>query len=301
MDQATIALAIPHAAHLPERAAGLERTLIGLRVRHPDQPGASCFGDHVKLFTAREPNHAWALRMWRWGAESECSHFLTVQDDVLVAPFFWGALHAMIAAKPGRVLGLASVHPAAPEYARQGHRWYRSKGWMPGWAYVVPTALLRAFLPWAEAHLDELRNKTWGGEDFFLARWVVQYAGRIEGEGLILHPVPSIVDHDTSGDSSYGNDENPHKHCTVTWRSHAEADLVSRDWWAVDEGPVAPPLGARLCMLCGARVGGAVTPSGALACLGCAAALGQWALGVATGQPAYPGMTLPAPKGPPGV
>jgi hypothetical protein len=268
----SIAVGIPHAAHRPERADSMKR------VREALGPLAHEYGEkhEYREFTEREPHEDWSRRMWRWGAESGCSHFLTLQDDVIIAPFAIRAIQAMCEAKPDEVLGLAAVHPLGPELARQGNRWYRSKGWLPGWGYVIPTDLLRRFLPWADEHLEQLRDGTWGGEDFFFGHWLTEQGRDVH------HPIPTVVDHDTSLESTSTQGDHtlhPHRHATVTWRAYSEEDLASPDYWRA-HGPEVPVIGAKMCAGCGAEPETLRLRSGLTVGVRCASEIGITVLGM---------------------
>jgi hypothetical protein len=132
----------------------------------------------------------WADNQWRWGAEQDASHAVLLQDDARVAPVFWGALTALVAARPDDVISLHCQHPGAMTLAREGVRWASTADGLVGLGYVFPKARLRSFLEW---RMDALRP---GGaqefsEDSQINIWVVATGSRV------LHPIPTIVDHET--------------------------------------------------------------------------------------------------------
>ena len=144
----------------------------------------------------------------------------------------------------GRILGLSAVHPLGPEMARQGHRWYRTKSWLVGWAYVLPREDLAEFVGHVDANPEEVAAKN---EDQMLNDWILA-TGRD-----CWQPVPSPVDHDTSIASTYSNDDHSHRRTTVTWRGYRREDLVSADWWRSGPGPLLPLAWQSHCWACGVR------------------------------------------------
>lgn len=214
----TIALAIPHCPWIPERVASMARLReqLGHVIRHTDAQIASGAQPlHYREFTDREPNRVWSERLWTWLASTDASHVLVLQDDVIVAPNFWPALQAMIEAFPNAILGLAAVHPSLPTYAEEGHRWVTTREHIIGWAYAMPRVFLIEFLQWRatalkEGALDALH------EDDLLGCWAL-VQGSEPGERGVYHPIPTIVQHDTTIESSYANDDHANRRAPVTW------------------------------------------------------------------------------------
>jgi hypothetical protein len=241
----TIALAIPHTPWVPARAESMERLLDALGIGGLQEPGFPV--DHFCVFTERAANHVWAESMWRWLHSTGADWCLQLQDDVMVAQCFWPAIRAMLGALPPEadVVGLTSVHPMTPEIARRGHRWHRTPGNLVGWAYALRRDALGAFLE-DRARLPEgfrVQN-----EDEQIAIWT-QRSGR-----SVWHPVPAIVDHDTSIPSSYGNDHHSHRRPRVTWRTFDEREICDVDWWRPSGTPEMLPMpDHQLCWMCGDR------------------------------------------------
>lgn len=236
MNEITIALGIPHTPWVDERRASLAR-LIGAIMPTPPK-----VVDH-RVFGERAKNWEWSESMWKWGAEAGASHFLTLQDDVIVAPNFWAALHAMLEAVPDQVIGLEVVHPASRALAEQGHRWFTTSDGLIGVGYVVPTLLLREFLEW-RAHALKPGAIEAITEDTLLSIWCM-VTGR-----KVWHPIPTIIDHDTSLSSTYANDAHANRRPLVRWDSdvwqeHDEEALEDQqprledpDFWIFeDQGP----------------------------------------------------------------
>ena len=271
MSPITIALGLPHTPWVPARAESWARLRESLGVA----PGPSTVpwptGVIVASFTERESNRVWPSRMWRWGVDSGLTHFLTIQDDVLVAPCFWPALRAMLEAYPDRIIGLSAVHPVGPEVARKGQRWYCTRSWLVGWAYVLPRADLAAFVAWTEANPARVESTN---EDSLLNEWITE-SGRDT-----WHPVPTLVDHDTSIESTYGNDEHTHRRATVTWRGYSEHDLCSPDWWRDGSGILLPLAWQHECWACQRQPVAVKAQNGLGLCKLCVLTFSAWAMGV---------------------
>ena len=177
----SIALGIPHTPWVPERVESMKRLRneLGFRPKF------------YREFTAKMPNRQWSREMWQWGLDTGADFFLTLQDDVMVAPCFWPALRAMLSHFRGGSLGLTSVHPAGAEIARRGHRWYRTQAWNVGWAYGMWRSDLGEFIDWSKAVPDNI------SEDDTLNRWHLA-TGR-----FVWHPVPTIVKTALQGRAKY--------------------------------------------------------------------------------------------------
>jgi hypothetical protein len=191
--------------------------------------------DGYREFTDREPNIAWSERMWNWGLETGTDWFLTLQDDVEVAPCFWPALNAMLDTLDGigaSVLGLSSVHPVQVETARQGHRWYRTNSHLVGWAYAIRHDTLRSFMAWRARQVLPPTTT----EDSLLNHWIT-----VSGNDT-WHPCPTIVDHDTSLESSYDNDEHVNRRPWITWRDFTEGSLADPAFWRPNGPPESVPV-----------------------------------------------------------
>jgi len=269
MAPTTIALAIPTtAAWVPARADSMERVRQSLGVRrNPEDDGfmsESPYGpDSYTEITERSSNKIWPRKMQQWALDTKADWFLTLQDDTLHPPYFWKALRAMLPhIPPNQVLGLSSVHPMAPEIARQGHRWYRTQSWLVGWAYAMRREDLQEFVSWTDARpkLVEACN-----EDDLLNRWIHA------SNRYTWHPVPTIVDHDTSIDSQYNNDHHAHRRASCTWRDFGEGSLTDTDFWLPSGEPrqlLVPAVNH--CWFCMERPGYAAShKTGAALCRKC--------------------------------
>jgi hypothetical protein len=134
MTEITIALGIPHTPWIEARVASGARLVadLGLPIQDLD----------FRIFTDRAPNHVWSAQMWRWAAETDATYFLSLQDDAIVATYFWAHLREMVEAVPGAVICLEAVHPATRALADEGHAWYTTADGVVGVGYVVPREAL---------------------------------------------------------------------------------------------------------------------------------------------------------------
>jgi len=204
-----ISIAISHTPWIEERVASFQRLLGQL---------GPC---EVMSFQDRMPNWAWSFLMWQWAAMEapvDVTHCLFLQDDVEVAPDFWAQLRQMIAQVPYEIIGLESCHPAAPKIASEGIGWYTTIDGLVGPGYVFPRQLLADFIGWRKRELmpgAAVRIS----EDTLIGVYAMARGRKI------YHPVPTIIDHDTSIKSSYLNDEHKHRRPLATWRTHDRSTL----------------------------------------------------------------------------
>jgi hypothetical protein len=212
MNLVSIALAIPHCPWLPARVESMARLRGDLEV---GEMGPAHYG----VLSDKEPNWSWSQKMIGWaiemGAMHNATHLVTLQDDARVRRPFWPAMHAMLHALPNEIIGLEAAHPAGPMVARSGMHLYTTSDFLVGvgWASSIP--ILRQYREWC---IDSLRPGAIQSisEDTLLGLFCAATNRRI------YHPVPTIIDHDTSLDSTYGNDSHTHRRPTVTWKD--------RDW-----------------------------------------------------------------------
>jgi len=170
-----------------------------------------------RVFSDREPNYVWSERMWTWAAVGVATHFLTLQDDAIVAPGFWGHLETLIALFPDQVIGLEAAYRGGESILTS---WYTTPDMLIGVGYVVPIPLLREFLVWrCTLRKGAIESVT---EDTLLAVWCLASGHRI------FHPVPTIIDHDTEIASSYGNDHHSYRRPSVTWKDRSPGQ------WRID-------------------------------------------------------------------
>jgi hypothetical protein len=227
-----LALAIPH---LPDDGP---RTLAANALLHrlgfgPDlddfcEAAANAGLEHIRIFKDREPNHAWAFRVWSWFASLDTEWSIQLQDDTLTPPkdAFWPILRAQLTAAPGDVVGLATVHPRAPAIMRSGARWFRTRAWSIGWGVAYRTSWVRdVLLPFRERFLEQALRTN---EDSFVNDCVVAHSGSV------YHPVPSLVDHDLTLESTYASVDDGHRRATAYIGELADttiAGMVNPDFW----------------------------------------------------------------------
>jgi hypothetical protein len=205
-------LGIPHAPWRPERVESYRRLLKSIGRHAADD-------EQTRTFAEKCANYIWSEHMWKWavsaGEKYGATHFLTLQDDVLAAPNFWRHLHAMVQSVPFATIGLESVHPLATQVA--GH-WYTTPDMLIGVGYVIPIRELREFLAWrSKLRKGALESMN---EDQMMGVWLFATDRRI------WHPVPTIIDHDVSLPSTYGNDRDPARRPSVKWTDRE----VPKDW-----------------------------------------------------------------------
>ena len=218
MSDVTFALAIPHTPWVEARRISMMRLAEEL-----DHTNCENVVD-VHVFSDREPNRVWAQKLWRWALSTSATHLLQLQDDVEPSPEFWARLHAMVSANPNMLIGLHAAHPAGPDLAQRGDRWYATQGWLVGVGYVFPWALLESFIAWCDANPSEVANRN---EDDLISFWAHQ------SKTLVWHPIPTLIDHDIAVESTYSNDLHAHRRPTVTWRdgSWTSEQLASVEFW----------------------------------------------------------------------
>lgn len=262
-----LALAIPHTPWVPERVASMDR----LRSQLGTIPAS------YRVLTDRAPNAVWSLQMWDWLAGTRADWCVTLQDDVEVADCFWPALTAMLGVLDGvgaRVCGLSSVHPMQVEMARQGQRWYRTRSWLVGWAYAIRRDALEEFLAWRALNPELVVGDVATGqqpltEDSLLNHWI-----NVSGHDT-WHPVPTLVDHDTTIESTYGNNEHVHRRPWITWRDFTSGSLTTPEFWRPGGPPESVPLlpcpMPHHCWMCNKRRADVGATNGVRICRHCVA------------------------------
>jgi len=218
----TFALAIPHCPWIPERFESLKNLSRQLLADRPWPAGI----EH-RIFDDREPNWSWSAKLWQWSTTTDATHLLQIQDDVIVCRDFWTHLHAMVSAGPREIICLESVlDPPGPS------PWYTTGDGMIGVGYVMPIKCVRRYEPSLEEFL-EFREKLRPGaiQSLNEDQMIGLYAYYMQYK--IWHPRPTIIDHDTSIQSTYGNDTHSHRRPV---RTLVHDDLAPASWSTV--GPV---------------------------------------------------------------
>lgn len=199
----TLSVAVTHTPWRPERVESMARLRRQVR--------GNC--TYYNEFTEKEPYWAWSDKMWKWSADTGATHCLFIQDDTLLAPKFFDILAAMLLNVPDKIIGLESPHPIGPDMAKAACRWYSSTDCVIGVGYVVPRHLLERFYIWK---LTALRDGATRGitEDSLLG--VFAAVNNLP----IYHPCPTIIDHDTTLESNFGelgNNNHSHRRPSVCW------------------------------------------------------------------------------------
>lgn len=231
MSEITFALAIPTTPWIPARVESFNRLCAGLdisvtRVGGPNHVNITDVCHIAAIFSEKEPNRVWAQKLWRWAASTSATHLVQLQDDVEPSPEFWARLHAMVSANPNVIIGLEAAHPNGPDLNARGDRWYVTNSWLVGVGYVFPMGLLREFLAWCDENPEQVSQHN---EDELINVWV----SSANGSKQCWHPIPTLIDHDTSIPSTYDNDTHAHRRPTVTWRDGAWSpeQLASAEFW----------------------------------------------------------------------
>ena len=219
-EEVSFALGISHTPWRRERVMSFARLKKAIDVHGDTAAGAV----EYKLFDEKAPVWVWAGQMWRWAAESPCSHGLFLQDDLIVAPNFWQSLLAMVLAVPDQIIALETVHPGARVLARNGSRWCTSADGLIGCQYVIPRPVLVEMLDWRTHNLraGALENMS---EDGMINVFAMD-TGR-----KIWHPIPAIARPDVSLPSTYGNDHHTHRTPSVTWEDGITLDRMDGGGW----------------------------------------------------------------------
>lgn len=215
----TFALSIPHCPWDPHRVKSLERLRASLfgSARLNDDIHAPAESFRVFGDVGPTPNHVWAERVWRWGEEqADASHLLQLQDDVIPMPDrFWSVLTAMVEAAPAVPICLFTIHPIARALRREGCAWFSTSDLWVGPAWAVPREIVRDYNAW-RVHGARPGAVQHVNEDTLFGLYCAATGRRI------WHPTVSIVDHDTSLDSHYGNKAANHNRPSCSW---LDADL----------------------------------------------------------------------------
>ena len=240
----SFALGIPHAKGRPERRASLARLLGQLGIL-PNTAAEERGGEYLegrtfdsyRLFDRVCHHSEWSSEMWHWQLRSGASHCLTLQDDVVVMPDFWLALHSMVRAVPDQVLALETVHPAARHYARNRiGRWITTADGLIGVQYVFPRELMMEFMVWRGEALESDATM-YVTEDTLIDCFMLD-TGR-----KAWHPIPAIAHHDVSlASTNNGNDQHPYRDVSVRWTDGdlcgwTDGELGTVQFWRQEEPP----------------------------------------------------------------
>jgi hypothetical protein len=210
-----IAVSIAHAGHIAERKPLLERLLKDL---------GSNFA-HVHVEGDKAPPHVWSERQWLATIRSGVTHGLFLNDDLFLCDHFAETLARVVEARPNDVISLYCSDERARHIVG---RWYTSREGLIGNAYVVPIQVLCEFLAFRKRDLVESCVETLT-EDQQLNLFCMA-TGR-----KVWHTRPSLVEHDVSIASCYGNEGNAARTAAIgPWKN-----MHHLDWTA----SAAPHLG----------------------------------------------------------
>lgn len=227
VDSPTYYLAIPHKRGTREQSFA--------RLKSQLESGMPHDRLDVRVFDEPAPNHVWSGEMWAAGALSPQSHFLQLQDDVVVCDDFWRALDILVQARPNEVICLQATAPELRMCAAEGHAWATNTAGVIGVAYVVPTPALREFVEWRAAlPATTVEAIT---EDTLLGLWCA-----VTGRRIWL-PIPTIIDHDVTIESTYGNDNHPHRRPEVRWDNYIWRGTTPHHHYDVTSDTYVPHLG----------------------------------------------------------
>jgi hypothetical protein len=231
MPALTLAVAIPHADWAPRRKSNLAV------MREMIEGDVAAYYEYPN----RSPCNDWAGHVMGWGAAQKTSHFVLLQDDLLLAEHFAEMLHLLVAAMPADVIGLHTIHPGAPALAHKRGRWCATMDGLVGPQYVFPQPLLEAYCLWTAKELKD-GWRTAITEDTLIDVWALATGRRI------VHPIPAIADHDGSIPSTWGNAG--HLGACAKWSDGGTygwwpEDLREASFWAPPA--VVPNLGRYFC------------------------------------------------------
>lgn len=273
-----VAVAIAHAAFLPERAKTLDRLCSQL-----DGQGAKF---HISRSEKREHASVWAKRLWQYGAKCEeqgAEATVYLNDDVEISPNLIDAVDAMLTVPDiSRMVSLHAVHPSARSLADAGQRFLATYH-LTGPGYVFQRGQSAAMLHALESAPGAYR--TTHNEDELC---IFEAHRRREP---IWNSLPGLVKHDTGVPSSLGYDNHPGRVCVVPWDApeFEGHDVTYPGYWQEGGLPLFVPthwtseealtmaevdytlgLGPYACWWCGkAKAQIRSEETGARLCLGC--------------------------------
>ncbi len=201
-------LAIAHTPWVPERAASMKRLQDSLNDARDDMA--------YEVFSDKEPNHVWSGKMWTWAASQEGVDWCVfLQDDAVVSPDFFARLEEIVKRSGEDVIGLQVAHPAAVGLAAEGEEGFTTTDALVGVGYAVNKEALKEFLQWRAGLPQETLEAI--TEDSLMGLWCAI-------NGLkIYHPIPTIVDHDTTLTSTYDNGSHVNRRSRVRWDTPFQA------------------------------------------------------------------------------
>jgi len=165
------------------------------------------------------PEHEFNGRRWldalNLARRLGCLHVVFLDDDVIVCDRFAERCEKIIAARPAEVIALHTSLPSARAAFDVGEHWLTSLDGVLGPANIWPVRVLEAFLAWRSS--SALKPGT------------VEASGRFGSDALagmfcaemdrrVFHPIPTIVMHDLSLETSFaGNEATPGRQTTCNF------------------------------------------------------------------------------------
>ncbi len=205
MSLITFSLAISHTPWIPERVASMKRLQDSLNPLIEERV------PRYEVFSDKEPNFVWSEKMWFWASGGDTDWCVFLQDDAVVAPDFFERLTGIIQnPNSTEVIGLQVAHPVAVPLSLDGCAGFTTNDALVGVGYAMSRSALKEFLYWRRKNLKEGAVEAIT-EDSLIGLWCA-VAGR-----KIYHPIPTIVDHDTSLASTFGNEGHVNRRSRVRW------------------------------------------------------------------------------------
>ncbi len=201
-------LAVSHTPWVPERVESWRRLREELACQ-------SVFAELAayRVFDERAPNHVWSLQMWTWAAERDAEWCVFLQDDAMVSPCFLEELQGICEGNACDVIGLQVASPLAVPLAEAGYPGFTTSDGLVGVGYAIRREALHCFLEWREENLESGAVETIS-EDSLIGLWAAVTGNRI------YHPIPTIVDHDVSLQSTFNNDHHTNRRSRVRWDTY---------------------------------------------------------------------------------
>lgn len=219
----TFCVGVLHASHVEWRRRNLTRMYN--RLTKFNGPMCAFSREPLSMFVGKgdtaieyfEDLHA---RRVSWARETGTSHWVFLDDDLIISPHFWDNVRAMVQAKPNAIIGLHSNHPDAPADAR----WYRTNAWVCGAAYILPRKHALSFKHWDDASYVSRMF------DSQLNEWITHGGGPKE----VWHPNPAPIQH-MCRESLVGHDGDSYER--TIWYSEERCEAG----WDVDGPMLALP------------------------------------------------------------
>ena len=228
-----IALAIPTCQWDPHRVQSLANLKEQLKIRNDRD---ECSHARVSIFPSvgPTPNWVWSGQVFDWLADQDTEWSMLMQDDVVLVPDYWDVLRAALAgaASAGaEAFCLFTIPPPAGSFAQAGANWLTTTDWMVGPNWIVKTSFMREFAwefrakrlrpGWNEPDPATNRLRSGLNEDTLLGLACAAYGKRI------WHPLPSLVDHDTSVPSTYGNGQFAFNKSSFNWKHWGQLNATA--------------------------------------------------------------------------